>query len=231
MRELLIELHSSNDQKRIGAFETLRSEPANLKNPKIRAELIGLLDRENQHLNAELAEAQKKGYPDEGDNEPFAEYYSDVLGTVDSFADWNDPRQACILAESAYNDGSEFADEVARHAKTTMPCLLEKSRSTISADRATFIPVLVQTLAMAKDPIDATAIQAARDIVLRALRDRDDAVRAFTVSSLASYGGKDMIPALKAVAANDPSPEVEGHSIRKSAAQAILEIQKRIWSA
>jgi hypothetical protein len=36
-----------------------------------------------------------------------------------------------------------------------------------------------------------------------------------------------MIPALREVAANDPSPEVEGHSIRKSAAEAIAEIQKR----
>ena len=36
-----------------------------------------------------------------------------------------------------------------------------------------------------------------------------------------------MIPALEEVAAKDPAPEVEGHSIRKSAAEAIAEIQKR----
>jgi hypothetical protein len=47
------------------------------------------------------------------------------------------------------------------------------------------------------------------------------------VDALGKFGGADMISALKEVAANDPSPEVEGHSIRKSAAEAIAAIQKR----
>ena len=94
-------------------------------------------------------------------------------------------------------------------------------------DRAAIIPVLAETLAKAKDTIDPAMTGAAKRVILRALQDTDEAVRAFTVVALGSYGDQDMIPALKEVAATDPSPESQGHSIRKSAAEAILEIQKR----
>jgi HEAT repeat protein len=227
LRNLLVKLSSSKDQERWQAFETLRSNPANLKNPEVHAELINLLDRENRYLDSQLEEAQKKGYPDEGDNEAWAEYYSDLLTTVDSSADWNDPRQACILADAAYNDGSAFAAEVVSHSRTTMPCLLRKSQSPISMDRAATVPVLAEALARAKDTIDPGVTKTAKRVILRALRDPDDGVRASTVVALGSYGDKDMIPALKEVATTDPSPESQGHSIRKSAAEAILEIQKR----
>jgi hypothetical protein len=227
VRDLLAKLHSLNDQERLQAFEALRSDPGNLKNPEVRAELINLLDRENRYLDSQLEEAQTKGYPDEGDNEGFAETYSDLLETVDSFADWNDPRVACFLADAAYNDGSAFAEKVARHWRTTIPCLLKASQSQISMSRATTIPVLAEALARAKESIDPAVARTARDIILRALQDPDEAVRSFTVVALGTYGDEGMIPALKMVASNDPSPEVEGHSIRKSAAEAILQIQKR----
>ena len=42
-----------------------------------------------------ILEAQgKRDIQHEGDNAEFAEYFSDLLGAVDSFADWNDPRQS-----------------------------------------------------------------------------------------------------------------------------------------
>jgi HEAT repeat protein len=64
-------------------------------------------------------------------------------------------------------------------------------------------------------------------IILRTLQDPDELVRAFTVHAVGKYGTEDMIPALRKVAEADPSPEVEGHSIRKAAADAIAAIQKR----
>jgi hypothetical protein len=72
---------------------------------------------------------------------------------------------------------------------------------------------------------------ASRQIVLGALQDTDEAVRAFTVNALGSYGGKDMVTALRKVAETDPSPEVDGSSIRKAAAEAIAAIQKRAVAA
>jgi hypothetical protein len=48
----------------------------------------------------------------EAEDEGYAEYYRHVLGAVDSFADWSDPRQACILVDASYNDDSAFAAEL-----------------------------------------------------------------------------------------------------------------------
>lgn len=224
---LLAKFHSTKESEREEAFEQLRSNPANLQNLRVRTALLGLLNRENHELDSQLAEAQKKGYPDEGDNEGYAEYYSDLLGIVDSFADWNDPRQACILADGAYNDDSAFAAKIVAHARVTVPCLIKKSQSAISMNRAATVPVLIQALAKAKDALDLETVQAIRQIVLRALQDPDEAVRAFTVNALGTYGAEDMIPALRKVAKEDPAPGEDGQSIRTSAAEAIAAIEKR----
>lgn len=231
-KELLVKLRSSEEQERVTAFAALRSDPANLKNPEVRAELVDLLNRENRYLDSQLQEAQGKGYPDKGDNEGWAEYYSDLLGTVDSFANWNDPRQACILADAAYNDDSEFAAEVVSHSKVTMPCLLRRSQSPLSMNRAATVPVLVQALAKSKQSVDPATAHEVRRIILRALQDPDDGVRAFTVNALASFGAEDMIPRLQEIARDDPASEKTDNGsqwfpIRKSAAEAIAEIRQR----
>lgn len=225
--QLLMKLNSANEPVRVKAFGELRSDPANLKNPEVRAGLLDLLDRENHALDSQLEQAQKKGYPDEGDNEGWAEYYSDLVDTVDSFADWNDPRQTCILVDAGSSDDSVFAAEIADHAKVTIPCLMKRSESAISMNRAVAVPVLVRAVGKAKGTLDTKTVQAARQIVLAALHDRDEGVRSFTVNALGKFGGPDMISPLMQVAEHDPSPEVEGHSIRKSAAEAIAEIQQR----
>jgi hypothetical protein len=71
----------------------------------------------------------------EAEDEGYAEYYRHVLGAVDSFADWSDPRQACILVDASYNDDSAFAAEIAVHATITLPCLMKRSKSAISLKR------------------------------------------------------------------------------------------------
>ena len=230
--QLLVRLHSAEEPERAKAFGQLRSDPANLKNPTVRAALLDLLNHENHELDAQLEEAQKKGYPDEGDNEAWAEYYSDLLSAVDSFANWNDPRQACILADGAYNDDSEFAAEVVSHSKVTMPCLLRRSQSPISMNRAATVPVLIQALAKSKESVDPATAHEVRRIILCALQDPDDGVRAFTVNALASFGTEDMIPALQEIAHSDPASEKTANGshwfpIRESAAKAIAEIQQR----
>lgn len=75
--------------------------------------------------------------------------------------------------------------------------------------------------------MDAETAQTAKQIVLSDLQDPDPGVRSATVYALGSYAGTEMIPALEEVAAKDPAPEVQGHSIRKSAAKAIADIEKR----
>lgn len=87
--------------------------------------------------------------------------------------------------------------------------------------------MLVEATGKAQDTLDAETAQAARQVVLSNLRDTDERVRQSTVLALGKFGGTDMIPALEQVAADDPATEVDGRPIRKSAAQAIEEIQKR----
>lgn len=191
------------------------------------AALLDLLDRENHVLDSQIEEAQKKGYPDEGDNAQYAEYYSDLLDTVDSFADWNGPRQVCILVNAGSSDDSVFAAEVANHARTTVLCLIKRSASPISMNRAVAVPILVQALAKARGTLDADTVRVAKQVVLAALNDSDEGVRGFTVLAFGRFGSEDMVPALRRIAEMDPAPEVQGHSIRKSAADAITQIQSR----
>ena len=94
-------------------------------------------------------------------------------------------------------------------------------------NRAVAIPVLVQALGKAKGALDPKTDQAARQIVLGALQDQEESVRVFTVHALGRFGTEDMITSLRKIAETDPSAEVEGHSIRKAAAEAVAEIQKR----
>jgi hypothetical protein len=220
-------LRSTEQSIRAEAFEQIQSDPANLQRPEVRTALLSLLDRESHELDAQLLEAQKKGYPDEGDNDDFAEYFSYLLGAVDSFADWNDRRQACILVNANPSEDSDFAAKIADHAKVALPCLIKRCESVISMNRTVSVPVLVQVLAKSKDTLNPKTIQAAKRIVLGALQDSDEGVRAFTVYALGKYGAADMVPALRKVAESDPSPIVDGQSIRSMALEAIAKIQKR----
>jgi hypothetical protein len=224
---LLARLHSTQQSQRAKAFARLRANPDKLRDPSVRTALINLLDRENHELDAQLIKAQKKGYPDEGDNAEWAEYYGKLVDAVDSFADWNDPQQACILVEAGSSDDSAFAAKIADHAKVTVPCLMKRSQSPISMNRSVSIPVLIHAIHKGKSTLDAGTVQSARRVVLDGLRDKNEGVRGSTADALGEYGEVDMISALRKVAETDPSPEVDGHSTRKAAAQAIAAIQKR----
>ena len=99
-----------------------------------------------------------------------------------------------------------------------MSCLLQMDKSDLAITWKIASPMLLEAVAKAKDSPDQGADQTARQTILSDLHDPDDGVRASTVDALDNFGGTDMIPALKELAANDRSREVEGHSIRKSAA-------------
>lgn len=212
---LLVQLRSNDGGRRDTAFYQLRSNQVAMRSAKVRSALLSLLDQENHEAEAGMHMGEGEGY---------GEYFSDLLGTVESFADWNDPRQVCILVNAGAIPDSPVPAETAAHMKMAIPCLLEMSKG---ANRVTAIPVLIQALATAKDDLDSGTIQTAKHVISLALHDSDEGVRFFAVDALTKFSGEDMIPALKEVAANDPSPEIQGRSIRKSATDAIAAIQKR----
>jgi hypothetical protein len=233
----LIKLKSNDWTERSDALEAIRSDPAALRSQQIQAALLDLLDRENRDSDEALRKAQtainqnanRSTHKADGPHyEGYGEYCSWLSETVDSFADWNDPRPACVLVNSGYVIYPPSPREAAARAKAAMPCILQMSMSDLAIKRAIAAPMLVEALAKARDFLDASVAKSANQAVLRNLLDPDEGVRLFTVDALGKFGGTDMISPLKDVAERDPSPEVEGNSIRKSAAEAIAEIQKRV---
>ncbi len=101
--------------------------------------------------------------------------------------------------------------------------------SDVELTRAEAAPLIVQTLAKTPiDNLDPKTILAAKQFVLKALHDPSEAVRIDTVEALGSFGGEDMIPALKQIVETDPAaPAANGDSIRKWAGEAIAAIEKR----
>jgi hypothetical protein len=223
----LSELRSDDAGERAEAYEQLRSDPSAIHSPKVQTALLDLLDREEHVIESTLRGSHEQVGVSDKYGEGYGEYVAELADTVNSFADWNDPHQACILVHESYNPDSRFAAEIASHWKTAIPCLVKMYGSDVGLTRGQAAPVLVRALTYSRDGLDPATLQAVRGIIVRALHDPHEAVRGNTVEALGSFGGEDMIPTLKAVAETDPSPEVQGHSIRKSASQAIAAIQKR----
>jgi HEAT repeat protein len=97
--------------------------------------------------------------------------------------------------------------------------------SDVGLTRAKAVAVLVRL--SAKSNLDSGTSQLTRQIVRRALHDPSDAVRSDAVHALGHFGKEDIIPALREVEESDPSPEVQGLSIRTEATKAIEAIHKR----
>lgn len=215
VESLLAKLRSNDESAKDTAFYKLRSDPIAMRSAKVRSAMLSLLDQENREAEAGVHMGEGEGY---------GEYFSDLLGTVESFADWNDQHQVCILVNAGASPDSPVPAEAAVRMKIAIPCLLEMSKGT---NRVIAVPTLVKALAKAGDNLDPGTIETVKQLILLALHDPKEDVRYFTVDALGKFGGQDMIPALKEVATHDPSPEVQGHSIRRSAATAIVAIQKR----
>ena len=224
--QLLRQLHRAQWADRAEAYEKLSSDPRALHDRRVQKELLDLLGRESGYIRSKPGDPEPDDIPDER-NEAFAEYLGYLGDTVDSFADWNDPNQVCLLVHQDYDPESPFAAEIAAHGKTTLPCLMQRFGSDIGLVRAEVAPVIVQVLAKTAG-LDEKTIQAAKALIFKALRDPEEADRLNTIEALKSFGGEDVIPALKQIAETDPAaPAANGDSIRKWAAEAIAAIEKR----
>jgi hypothetical protein len=176
-------------------------DPAALRDPKVKAALVNLLDRQNKE-------------PIHGEEEDFADDTSWLSDTVARIVDWNDPRQVCVLANSV-----DLPDQLGDHTKVAVPCLLRRFKNGLNRyapgpdiSRGSVVAILVQASVRGKGHLDAATMQAVRQIILSALRDPDAGMKIDTVKALGSFGGEDMIQALKVVAATDSDPG-EGYAM------------------
>jgi hypothetical protein len=148
---LLIQLGSDDSAVRSDAFTHLRSDPAALRDPKVKTALVRLLDRENQE-------------PVEGEDEDFAEYTSWLADTVAKIVNWENPHEVCILADSI-----DLPDELGEHARVAFPCLLRRWKSGRNRyapgpdrSRGSVVAILVQASAHGKGQLDASTKQTVR---------------------------------------------------------------------
>lgn len=215
---LLSKLRSSDPAEVLNAFYQLSSSSAALRSSKVRDGLIDLLDREVQ---GEVAN-RKDG---EGEGEGDAEFMDDLVHTVGSFADWSNARQACLLVARQ----AVPIDAYAEHARSVVPCLLKRARSSPNWSRGPAVGLIVELLANKKTDLDPNTVETCKQVVRKALHDPDDSVRIDVVNELARDGDADMIPALEQVSESDPAVDKDSQTfwIREYAAQAINTIQQR----
>ena len=214
-------LKSTDWEQRLDAYERIKGDQAALKRADVRRALLELLDREN-HVGREAREKNGEGY---------SEYLGELGGTVDGMADWHDPRDLCILAQSTYNPESVFATKLAVEGGTAVvPCLLKMARSPDVWDRYESIPVIEHLSAVTK-VLQSSDLKEIQDTVIRGLKDTNVSVRQGTVNSVGKFGKPEMIPALEDIARSDPSSRKENGKeffyIRGAATRAIQSIQER----
>lgn len=216
--ELLTMLRSDDAVQRADAYERLRSRPTALHSARVRSALLELLDRENSLHESAIRE--HVGISDKY-GEGYTEYAYALGVTVASLIDWNDSHEVCIVVRGFAPD-----DAIANHAKTTIPCLIQKAKSDLGLVRGSAVAVLVEAMAKKKSDLDTRTIEVVQQVIRSGLRDPDDDVRTKAVDALEHFGSEDMIPALQEVAERDPSAYGE-YAIRKAATEAIAAIRKR----
>jgi hypothetical protein len=222
--DLLAKLQSKDATERSRSYEEQRSDAEAMRSREVQAALLDLLDREDREIESTL----RASHEHEGVAEGYAEYVAELGETVESYADWADTHQVCILVQQAYEWDTPFAAKIAAHAKVSIPCLIQMYRSNVGLTRAEAAPTLVRALAYGKEGLNADTAQKARQVILRALQDPSEAVRSKTVKSLERFGAPDMIPLLREVAKSDSADGGDhGFSIREYAVRAIAAIQSR----
>jgi hypothetical protein len=156
---LLVRLRSNDGEERAQAYEQLKSDSTALRRANVKAALLDLLDRESQRM---------RGVPRPGDDEDavgsegFAEYFSELDSTVDSFTDWSDPHQACILVKSGDVPASSSSTEAATRERVAWQCLKEMSVSNVMLDRVNASRIIIELSARAGDALDPNTVQETR---------------------------------------------------------------------
>lgn len=221
---VLADLKSTNWQRRADTYYTIKSNSKALDRLDVKSALIDLLSREN-----ELRHTTGNSKTWVGADESYAEYVSDLAETVARVADWKDQRQLCVLADSPYEPDSVFAARlVEKGGAAVVSCLIQVAQGD-EFDRYDAISVLVQ--AYGKTKLPAPVEQQVRHVIESGLHD-DAPVRQSTVEALGKFGGSEWIPALQAIARNDPvSRRLDDgqmrFDVREAAAKAIQSIQDR----
>jgi hypothetical protein len=231
--QLLANLRSNDPHTRVSGFEEIRSKPEMLRKANVHSALLDLLDLETREGNEQVRQGERRRAEHRDDNtdsiDDNAMYMNDLLETVESFVNWHDYRQICLLAkEGAVLDSTDPRESAAR-AQVAMPCLQELSTSDLFMNRLNAVKIFVNLLSSAGASLDPETAGAIRKAVVVALRDRRVEVQWEAVDWLERLGTSDMIPALTELAQSAPRQDAtkDDVAVRKNAVKAIAAIQNR----
>jgi hypothetical protein len=230
--QLLENLRSTDLATRRRAFEDVRSNSAMLRDPNAQSALFDLLHQESRDSDAEIRESERKRAAHEKDNsEPRedAMYINDLLRTIESFADFRDSHQICLLAKAGAMLDSPDARESAARVQVAMPCLEQLSKSDLFMDRLNAVRILIRLRASADGSLDPGTAGTIKQAIALALHDKRTEVQWEAVDWLARDGTQDMISALRELATSVPgSGATEDEiAVRTNAAKAITAIEQR----
>lgn len=232
--QLLANLRSKDIATRRGAFERVRSNSAMLRDPNVQSALLDFLDEESLGFEAAVRQGELKRAAHEKDDSPgpyddYGLFSNDVLSLIETFVDWHDPHQICVLAKAGAALDSPDATESSTRAQVALPCLQQLLKSALFVDRSNVVRISVALLAGAKSSLDSTTAEAMRQMVILALHDQRVEVQWEAVDSLERDGASDMIPVLREFAESSPGPNAteDEIAVRKNAAKAVTAIQQR----
>lgn len=220
----LSDLRAADFNVAMSAFDKIAYDPEVMKRPGVKAALFDLLRRENQYIIGMNSKPRK-----DDDNWEYESELPDIVATI---ADWHDPNQVCILAQSYYNSASVIPTKLAvESGLVAVPCLLKMARGNWTS-RLGSIPILVH-LFYANKNLKPAVRERIEQCILSGLEDPEEGVRMETARVLGDFGEPNMIPALEKLAQSDQEKHVFTPGaepvfyVRELARKAILLIQAR----
>jgi hypothetical protein len=233
--DALKQLQSRDWTKRAEAVDRFTETPEWLRSSAAKRGLLGLLDHENRGDGR-----PGSGFGVTGD-ERHAEYYSRVLGLVDSFVDSSDVAGVAILVHSVYNPDSTFAVKLASYGETVVQPLLALSRredagrDLVQRSDAHCVLGFVLKAHRQGTSLHPLSNQSARIVEERlhaGLRDRQSVVRVGAIHGVISAADIDVLPVLEQLARTDPKATRTDdgktrYLVREEAARAIAALQSK----
>jgi hypothetical protein len=237
LSDTLKQLQSRNWTKRSEAVDLLESHPEWRATPQAKGALLDLLDRENKG-----DATPGSGFGVTGD-EGHAEYYSRVLGLVDSFVNSSDRHAVTILAHSSYNPDSDFGVKLASYGETVVAPLLwlsqhqDPGRSLQRANAYWMLGFVLQAhrRGVSRHPLSAHSAVLVEARLHEGLRDRVVVTRMNAIYGIVAAGDTDVLPVLEQLARTDPggSRQDDGttrYYVREVAARAIASLKSNVKS-
>jgi len=181
---LLLLLRSNNWEQRAEAFNKLNLPKAAIESTEVKNALVDLLERENLLVETTLRESGGQTGVSAKYGEKYSEYYSHLLGIVESTADQGETRVLSVLVRSAYSPESPFALKLTRRGEEIVPILIDLSESTVSITRGRAFMMLGQVATGLRNKIPGRTMAQIREALTRGSSDNDENARTQAIQAL-----------------------------------------------